>query len=758
MKTEQSKYNCLYKLWIIIVLISLNLNSVFSQYKEEYRPQFHFSPKNGWIGDPDGLIRYNNTYHLFWWGHAESSDLVYWKEMPYPMTGDNGSFGYYSGSAVVDAKNTAGFKTGTNAPMVAIYTMNNNSTGYQTQGLSASNDYTYFSYYNGNPVLNTGSKAFRDPSVFWDTTTNQWIMAVSEADNKRIDFYSSTNLKTWGFVNVFGPVGAKESAWECPDLIQLPVDGNSNNMKWVLFCSKGPNKVQYFLGSFNGLNGFTIDPACNSYLTQGVGIPGTVFENFEKTTFSGWTVEGTAFGTGPASGTLSGQQSVIGYLGSKLANSFNGGDASVGKLTSSTFTITKNCINFLIGGGNNPGSTCINLVVNGNIVLSTTGSNDETLKWSGWNVAQWKGSQAQIQIVDNSTGSWGHINIDHIIFSDDLWNYNEEHALLVDYGSDFYSARAYRDYDNVENRTVWMGWMSNWNYANSTPTIWGRGNESIPRQLSLKTFSDGIRLIQTPIPELQKLRNDSVTVNNLTFQNVQNLTEFVPILNCYEIEAVFNATTGSNFGLNLCVSGTQKVVLGYDATTSNLYLDRRNSGYVAFSTSFPNIVYAPLDTINGQIKLHIYVDQSSIEVFANDGVKVLSSLIFPNPTSTGIQIFTTNGQTTIQSFKAYNLKSIWTTAPSAVPEISDLNQKGIGLYPNPLKVGQELIINATNQNLEDNNLKARIYTLLGKLISERDFTPSEGPVYHFPNKLSTGVYIVNVESSNFTNTSKLVVQ
>jgi len=424
------------KPWLLIFILSLTTSSLHAQYTEKYRPQFHFSPKSGWIGDPDGLVRYNNKYHLFWWGHAISSDLVYWTEKSWPMLGDNTAFDYYSGSVVVDANNTAGFKTGTYAPMVALFTNHNKTTTLDAPALSSSNDYltdysSFYLYNSGTPVM-TAAIGFRDPGVFWDATSNQWIMAISaNASNKAVQFYNSTNLKTWKILNSFGPLGSKENWWECPDLIQLPVDGNTSNKKWVLLCSSS-NKVQYFLGTFDGLSGFSVDPTCDSYLRKGTGIQGDVFANFEATSYSGWTVTGTAFGSGPASGNLGVQQGVNGYLGNKLVNSFNYGDGTKGTLTSETFTINKSCINFLIGGGNNPGATCINLIVDGSVVQSTTGRNDEVLKWAGWNVSTWVGKTAQIQIVDNSTGSWGHISVDHIIFADALWNNNIEHALIAD--------------------------------------------------------------------------------------------------------------------------------------------------------------------------------------------------------------------------------------------------------------------------------------------------------------------------------------
>jgi len=620
-------------------------------YHEQYRPQFHFSPSSGWIGDPDGLIHYQGTYHLFWWGHAVSSDLVYWSQQAWPMTGDDGTFGYYDGSVVVDTNNTGGFKAGTATPMVAVYTANNNSTGLQNQRLSicTNSSYTTFNYYSGNPVLDIGSTAFRDPDVFWDTQSKRWIMLIALPNTHQISIYASQNLKSWQLASQFGPVGARDQLWEVPLLFQLPVDGDAQNMKWVLVCSMGPNKMQYYPGSFDGTN-FVTDGLTMSYLTNGIGLEGTVYANFEGTNYGSWSKTGTAFGSGPALGTLPNQQTVSGYLGRRLVNSYNNGDGSTGTLTSPNFVITNNCINFLIGGGNHPNQTCINLLVSNTVVATTTGGNDEILKWAGWNVSQWKGKTAKIQIVDNYTGGWGHINIDQVMFSDVLMNFNLEHANWIDWGSDFYAARNYRDYDNSEQCTYLLGWMGNWNYANNVPTSWGRGVESLPRKLDLFSSSKGYQLVQTPLSRFQQLRGPLVS----------SPAAFQPTNNTYEIETVFNLQSqAQNFGINLCVGGTNKVVVGYNATNSNVYLDRTASGNVSFNSSFPCIVTAPFPTKAGYIKFHIFVDQSSIEVFVNDGQQVLTSLIYPDPSSLGVQIFSLNGATTLRSFQAWQLKSIW---------------------------------------------------------------------------------------------------
>jgi sucrose-6-phosphate hydrolase SacC (GH32 family) len=137
------------------------------------------------------------------------------------------------------------------------------------------------------------------------------------------------------------------------------------------------------------------------------------------------------------------------------------------------------------------------------------------------------------------------------------------------------------------------------------------------------------------------------------------LTEFQPATNTYEIEAEFDTGSNTNFGLNLCVGGTQRVTVGFNTVTSNLYLDRRYSGNVALSPSFPRIAHAPYQPKGGLIKLRIFVDQSSIEVFADDGLQVLSAQIYPDTAGTGVELFSNGGTTTLRSLRAWPLASIW---------------------------------------------------------------------------------------------------
>ena len=145
-----------------------------------------------------------------------------------------------------------------------------------------------------------------------------------------------------------------------------------------------------------------------------------VIADFEGKTYpEGWKVEGEAFGKAPAKGTLGGQMHVSGFEGKGLVNSFLGGDEPKGKLTSTEFTIKRDYIKFLIGGGGHKGKTCMNLIIDGKVVLSATGSNlqaggSEFLNWENWDVKKYKGKKAKLQIVDDASGGWGHVNVDQI--------------------------------------------------------------------------------------------------------------------------------------------------------------------------------------------------------------------------------------------------------------------------------------------------------------------------------------------------------
>ena len=247
-----------------------------------FRPNFHFSPKKGWMNDPNGMFYYNGYYHLYFqhnpddnkwgpmhWGHAISTDMITWKEQPIALYPDEmGTI--FSGSAVVDFDNTTGFSSESKTPIIAMFThhdMEANKAGKivdEVQSIAYSlNEGLTYTKYEGNPVVeNPNIPDFRDPKVMWDKERDKWVMVL--AAGQEIKFYASKDLKSWELLSNFGEgIGNHDGVWECPDLFPLPVKG-TEEQKWVLLVSinpGGPNTgsaTQYFVGDFDGKT-FQID-------------------------------------------------------------------------------------------------------------------------------------------------------------------------------------------------------------------------------------------------------------------------------------------------------------------------------------------------------------------------------------------------------------------------------------------------------------------------------------------------------------------
>ena len=323
------------------------------------------------------------------WGHAVSDDLVHWKHLPLALPEENGVM-IFSGSAVIDWHNTSGFQSGPNPPMVAIYTGYRTNDGAQFQCIAYSNDKgRTWTKYSHNPVIDIGSKDFRDPKVQWHNGTKQWVMVVALSAQRKVRFYGSKNLKDWNLLTEFGPAGAISGAWECPDLFELAVDG-THEKRWVLTVNVSSGSPadgsggQYFVGKFDGAK-FVADQHDPDNVDVEVIPTGKVIADFEAESYGDWKSTGDAFGSGPAHGTLPNQNLVTGYKGHGLVNSYFHGDATTGTLTSPQFAITKPFLNFLIGGGSHKG-TRMDLLVDGKVVRTASGADDETLTWRSWNV------------------------------------------------------------------------------------------------------------------------------------------------------------------------------------------------------------------------------------------------------------------------------------------------------------------------------------------------------------------------------------
>lgn len=230
-------------------------------YKEKNRPQLHFTSRRGWINDPNGLIYYDGEYHLFYqhnpferewenmhWGHAVSSDLLHWEELPIALFPDeHGTM--FSGTIVIDYENTSGFGTNKNPPMVAFYTSHSLEKETQCVAYSLNKGRTWTKYAK-NPIIDSGEKwnthDTRDPKVFWYAPNKHWVLVLNERDGHSI--YNSTDLKNWTYQS------HTPGFWECPELFELPVSDNgkddacSVNTIWVMYGASGT----YMLGNFNG--------------------------------------------------------------------------------------------------------------------------------------------------------------------------------------------------------------------------------------------------------------------------------------------------------------------------------------------------------------------------------------------------------------------------------------------------------------------------------------------------------------------------
>ncbi|WML28231.1 glycoside hydrolase family 32 protein [Neobacillus sp. OS1-33] len=486
-------------------------------YKEKHRPQFHFSPEEKWMNDPNGMVFFNDEYHLFYqyhpfgttwgpmhWGHAVSKDLIHWKQLPIGLYPDEHG-AIFSGSAIVDWNNTSGFFQ--DGPgLVAIYTSADNypdsDRPRQRQSLAYSNDNgrTWIKY-EGNPILSdVNITDYRDPKVFWHDETNKWVMVL--ATGQSVTIYTSANLKDWEFASEFGnKAGSHEGVWECPDLFRLPVDGDKNKQKWVMFVSIGDNhdfkegsRTQYFVGQFDG------------------------------TTF-----------------------------------------------------------------------------VNDN--------SDETILW-------------------------------------------------MDHGRDNYAGVSWSDIPAEDGKRIYIGWMSNWRYANQVPTEEWRSAMTLPRELSLTSSKEGVRLVQRVVPEINSIRKGTEVFQDLTIGKNQpaifNL--FSPLM---EVNIELKKQTSNSFGIVLQSSDDEKTVIRYDVEMEKLFVDRTEAGDNSFSESFAAVQEAFLKMENNKINLQIFIDASSIEVFAEDGKVAFTSLIFPKKPYEQLVLFSDEGKILVSSLKLTELDSIW---------------------------------------------------------------------------------------------------
>jgi fructan beta-fructosidase len=258
-----------------VVLACMMSAAVFAQdsYLQPWRPQYHFTPGHNFMNDPNGMVFYKGEYHLFYqynpegqvwghmsWGHAVSSDMVHWKNLPVAIPEDP-NFMIYSGSAVVDWNNSSGLCKNPDPQdhscLIAIYAADYHQKVEKTH-IAYSNDRgRTWTNYSGNPVIDLDAADFRDPKVFWYAPQKKWGLVAVLADHRKALFFGSTDLKHWTKLSEFGPAADGAGQWECPDLLELPIEGTTDT-RWVLIINRNPGApaggtgVRYLIGEFDG--------------------------------------------------------------------------------------------------------------------------------------------------------------------------------------------------------------------------------------------------------------------------------------------------------------------------------------------------------------------------------------------------------------------------------------------------------------------------------------------------------------------------
>jgi fructan beta-fructosidase len=449
---------------------------VVESSREPLRPRIHFTPARNFMNDPNGLVFYKGEYHLFYqynpqgttwghmsWGHAVSRDLLHWQHLPVALAEEGGVM-IFSGSAVVDHANTSGLcrtQGGDQSCLVAIYT--GHGFGRQTQNLAVSQDrgrtWTKFA---GNPVLDLGLKEFRDPKVFWHASTRRWVMVTVLADQHKVRFFGSPNLTTWTPLSDFGPAGATGGVWECPDLIEVPLENEPPRTRWILDVDINPGAPhggsggQYFVGTFDGTRFVSDDD------------PGTV-------------------------------------------------------------------------------------------------------RW-------------------------------------------------VDHGKDFYATISFSDLP-AGRGPIWMGWISNWQYANEEPTVTWRGAQSLPRKLSLRRTADGWRLVQQLTGGLSGLMERQPASHQL-------LTDVLPLPQTADITFVVTAADRAETGLRLFNQAGEEVLIAVSGDRRELSVDRQRSRNGPSPAGYAERHAAPLRPL-AQVPVRVVFDRSVLEVFANEGETVMTERVYP---------------------------------------------------------------------------------------------------------------------------------
>lgn len=249
-------------------------------------------------------------------------------------------------------------------------------------------------------------------------------------------------------------------------------------------------------------------------------------------------------------------------------------------------------------------------------------------------------------------------SFDGKVFSNDN---KPETTQWLDYGCDNYAGVTWSNIPSKDGRRIFLGWMSNWKYAQKVPTTTWRSAMTIPRTLSLKSTESGLKLVSNPIDEFKILRG-SLDVA-IAPQSIDNETKpkiaLAEIVSGGELILEFEKGTANDFGLNIANNKGEYLKIGFDATVNQFYIDRTNAGKKDFSPDFVGKHMAPRFSKSNTIKLHIIFDASSVEVFADDGLTVMTDVFFPNENFSKLTFYANNGQVKLKRGRGYALRNAW---------------------------------------------------------------------------------------------------
>ena len=641
----------------LVLIFGCNSNDNSTNSKEmnteRYRPAFHFTPNENWMNDPNGMVYYEGEYNLFYqfnpfgntwghmsWGHAVSTDLVKWEHLPLALAEENDVM-IFSGSAVVDWTNSSGLGIDNKPPLIAIYTGHEEENKKQYQSIAYSNDKgRTWTKYNQNPVLDIDMKDFRDPKVFWYAPEEKWVMVVALSLERKLHLYSSKNLREWSFMSEFGPQNAVQGIWECPDLFEMKANDGKN--KWFLGINLGRHSVaggsggQYIIGEFDGTK-FVADE--RSVVKKEKYIPPAEF--FVATNRSDKVSQGITKNTT-----------------SLLNEDFFILSKNKKTQTSKPFTLTSNYVNFSMATIANSEEHIPNLElwIDNQLIRNSANNELNIVEWKAWNVEDYIGKIAELKINKTEKDGQVEVIIDQLHLSDKAAYSIAETTQWMDYGTDFYAAVSWNDVPKEDGRRLWIGWMNNWHYANQIPSGKWRSSMSISRSIELVKSDNGYQILQHPVEEIKKYRTPVFESKQTTLSKFN--TEFDKLDLTDQFEAVFEIDLKNVEQIKMLFGDPEFPAIRweYDTKTQLVSTERLANGNEYFHPKFSNHQQFKVEAESETLKIRLFVDRNSLEIFHQNGRKVSTQLMYPISDDFKWSIRSNKQQITLNNLTVFSLK------------------------------------------------------------------------------------------------------